>query len=87
MIRPATTESNSSKSALRKLSGAPLSHGDKMPVVGSPGKESGEASQTLREFYAEIEAAGGSTLSAEDHRVMTADIRADRGVFTSAKTE
>ena len=64
----------------------PLNRDDKMPVVGSPGKEAEEASQTLREFFTEIETAGGSTLSAEDHRVMTADIRADRGMVTSAKT-
>lgn len=58
-----------------------------MLVVGSAGQDAEETGQTLREFFAEIEAAGGSTLSAEDHRVLTADIRADRGMFTSAKTE
>ena len=46
------------------------------------GRKQTEASQTLREFFAEIEAAGGPALSAEDHRSITAGIRADRGTFT-----
>jgi len=53
-----------------------------MLAVSSPGEEADEASQTLREFFAEIESAGGPALSAEDHRSMTADVRAERGTFT-----
>lgn len=53
-----------------------------MHVVGSLGQEAEEACQTLCEFFAGIEAAGGPALSAEDHRSMTAGIRADRGTFT-----
>lgn len=53
-----------------------------MRVVGSRGPKADEASQTLREFFAEIEAAGGPALSAEDHRSLTAGIRADRRAFT-----
>lgn len=53
-----------------------------MAAVGSPGEEVAHASQTLSEFFAEIEAAGGTILSAEDHQSITAGIRADRGPLT-----
>jgi len=53
-----------------------------MHVVGSLGHEVEEARQTLHEFFAKIEAAAGPALSAEDHRSMTAGIRADRVTFT-----
>ena len=53
-----------------------------MLAVSSPGEETDELSRTLGEFFAEIEAAGGPALSAEDRRAMAAGIRADRGTFT-----
>jgi hypothetical protein len=55
-----------------------------MLVVGSPEMEADEARQTLREFFAEIEVAGGTTLSAGEHKAMTRDIRADRGTLSNS---
>lgn len=56
-----------------------------MFVVGSREPESDEASRTLRELFAEIESGDGPVLSAEHHRTMTADVRADRGTVTTCE--
>lgn len=56
-----------------------------MLAVSSPGEETDESGRTLGDFFAEIGAAGGPALSTEDHRAMTAAIRADRGTLTISK--
>ncbi len=52
-----------------------------MASMETPRSEGGKSGSTLGEFFAEIEASGGPTLSAEAHRSLTAEIRARRGTL------
>jgi|GEM_PF-6141486 len=52
-----------------------------MAPLASPPSEAGESNSTLGEFFAEIEAAGGPTLSAEEHKSITVEIRTRRGTL------
>ena len=52
-----------------------------MASMATPRSEADESGSTLGEFFAEIEAAGGPTLSTEALKSLTAEIRARRGTL------